>query len=554
MPTPIQDMSSWGALGSPSTRASSLDAPTTMTAADLWPPKPTDIGKRVGETRWEMSVVCEPADAMRLEFDQHHRPHATVHDMSGNTSRRLLSGLGAAMQSPTQTLTIRRQSFGNTLATLPFVELPTRDAATKAKQALRIYSTHVEEADARASRRLSEVLIARSLLSVVMIPADVSSTVFNASLMSLREAMGQPGFACRMVLMMPLGPIDGLEAKVNKLSAGHPVDIRVSPAVVRPLDAWNYLRSAWNLVTRVAAEDGDSSLMLLPDPTSSHERAPLPMRTASAARSSASAARDTVEALRRRLLAENEAEQKINAQKAPRVAEAEAARAQHAARAAAAAAVPSMPMMIDVPALTASAPPVSMVGMSPLARQHMAMASPTSAPLSTLGPAPLPLIAESLARREPDPEVPINATRPADLTPLMPAEASAQAVSPALLDFLAQCAEIKGLQACWIIDVALRQMIASHGVTNAAAYAADGTRLINALRAAAMAFQMPGRVPETILSYERHHMVMMPLPGHERLAALAIFDKVGINAVVAQLKMQRIGQGLAPPQAPVATP
>ena len=180
MPKPIQDMTSWGATGEAPLESRSIpstssglpssglstsvltDSRSTLPPGDGWAASPGDIGRRVGETMWDMSVVCEAAEALSLQFDVLQPLYLAVHDIGGTTSRRLLAGVAAAMQLPVHTLTVRRQGYGNLLARLEFVELTSRGPASAPARRVRIYSTQTPDTEETARRQVADVLLGRT--------------------------------------------------------------------------------------------------------------------------------------------------------------------------------------------------------------------------------------------------------------------------------------------------------------------------------------------------------------------------------------------------------
>src|SRR5437773_6089131 len=141
-----------------------------------------DIGHPVGENQRELFVSCDAGPAMQQQF-QHLRPEfIAVHDIATRASRKLLTGVAAASKRPIQKLSIRRQGYGNILATLEFVELPTAQGGV-----LRIYST---EADAETSSRhaLARTLLAFSTLGVILV-GDVPLHAMSATLKRLHDDM-----------------------------------------------------------------------------------------------------------------------------------------------------------------------------------------------------------------------------------------------------------------------------------------------------------------------------------------------------------------------------
>lgn len=561
MPANIEDMTSWGALSDPQTRPSSLSGPPSTSASipgahastlpggsTSWAPNPQDIGKRVGDKRWDLSVVCDAAEAMRVQFDVVTRAHLAIHDIGGHTSRRFLAGIAAAMQESVHTLAIRRQGYGDTLATLEFVDLPTTDAEGTRSNVLRIYSTVAKECDTHAGRALANVLLGRSRLGVVLVATDAEPQTLAMGLASIKEGISQTTWANRSLLLLPLREIKGLTSMATHLSQLKKMDVRCAPLVTRPLDAWNCLRTTWNTVSTALAETGESRAMLLADPTR--------FTDANSARTSArlaekvAAGRASADELRRHL--EVAAAAPANTVSAAPIADAVAHQALAPLRAASDLSGPAgsgRPASVDT---VPRAP-----GWSAHAGAHDADepsqrvdASWPSLPTDAANPNGS---MTTLARTQAAPTKPEASTPPrSTATTSAAAHAAprpivvAAAATPALLNLVDQCARIKGAQRCWVMDVQARQMVAHHGFEDAQVHASDGTRLINAMRAAAMALALPGRLADAALTYEKHHLVICTFAHDERLALAGIFDKSEASAALVLIKMQRIVGAIEP--------
>ncbi len=563
MPTKIQDMTSWGPLGDPTTRPSSLLDSTSSPASlshssqppgsvQTWTPQPHDIGKRVGEKRWELSVVCDAAEAMRVQFDVASRTHIALHDVGSQTSRRFLAGVAAAMHAPVQHLAIRRQGYGDTLATLHFVDLPTCDGDGRASSSLRIYSTAATEPDAKAGRQLANILLGRSRLAVVMIAADAQAQALAISLGSVKDAISQAMWSNRSMLMLPLREIKALASITAHLNHIKKMDIRIAPAVARPVDAWNHLRSTWNVVTREAAEAGDARAMLLSDPTRANDAASSALSAARLAERVASG-RATADELRRHLEMAAHGKSKTATSALSQVVDPAPPQPQQKAAQSVSVGRPTMPDTVArAPAWTpVTAPPAGPEAPPNAFAQVMGASSndawPTlHAEVAAGAPPAQGMTAAALATGSPASAKALAATTvaPASSHPAP----SATKPTPELIAFHDHCAQIKGMQRCGIVDVQARQTVVSHGVDNVVSWASEGTRLINAMRAAAMTLALPGRLPEASMTYETHHLVVCALPSHPTLAFVGILDKAQTNPAMVQIKLQRLAAGMVKSQ------
>jgi hypothetical protein len=499
MPKPIQDMTSWGPTGVVPLDARALPTTTLPSTAPMgrsvlpapedWTASPSDIGRRVGDTMWDMSVVCEPAEALSLQFDVLQPLYLAVHDIGGTTSRRLLAGVAAAMQIPVHTLSIRRQGYGNLLARIEFVELSSSNPSARNSQRVRIYSTQTPETEESARRHVVDVLLGRAALAVVVIDGDVSQAALAVALAGMQNAMNKPAWTNRHVLLMPLRPMRGLEAQAARLGRERDIDVQTSPPIVRPFDAWNHVRSRWNAL----ADLGDSAMMPLDDPTSPLERKRQPSAEQTAA---------AVEALRRKLMSQRD----------------------HVAEPAAS----PVDATLDAAAKTIAS----------MSKREAQRAPAAAAPQPVVAPPPVmsaqddaPTVPASLMQQPPGPV----------LAP--PAAPTSQGRMHA---YVAQCADVAGLRSCAVVDLETRHVVAEHAVTDTKGFAGHGARLANSLRAAALGFQLPGRVPDAAMTFDAHHVLVRPVPGHEHLAFVAILAREDANVVVARLKLQRIEKATFP--------
>ncbi len=307
MPKPIHEMSTWGASAHPSripdaeieeaweaTRQQTGMATQVMRDKDdyLAAARKT-VGRQVAESQWEIFVACEPADAMQQQFEAVLPEFIVMHDIGVQSSRRMLVGLAAAMNAPVHQLHIRRQGVGMPLARLEFVELPL-GAGGDASGPLRLYTTETD-ADTAQRRRLARTLMAFSRMSVVMV-GDLPPHALATALMPLRDAIKEGPWLNRELLMLPLAGASTLAAQASRIAVGTEVNVRATPLVARPAEAWGYLRSSWNrLRTQLADEAVTLPELLDPKPptqapspvlgdkaattpVAEPQRAPLPMQ------------------------------------------------------------------------------------------------------------------------------------------------------------------------------------------------------------------------------------------------------------------------------------
>jgi hypothetical protein len=171
-----------------------------------------------------------------------------VHDIGGNASRKLLASIASASGRALQKLIIRRQGYGTALATLEFVELPTADGAP-----LRIYTTEAD-ADTAARHGLARMLLAFSRLGAVMV-GDLPPHALSAALKPLHDDMIAGPWHNRHLLLLPLASASTLVTLGMDLARGTGVNVRTTPQVTRPADAWGYINSTWARVRDPARAD-----------------------------------------------------------------------------------------------------------------------------------------------------------------------------------------------------------------------------------------------------------------------------------------------------------
>ena len=202
------------------------------------PAEERDIGRQVGTNQYELFVSCDAGPALQQQFEHLHPEFIALHDMATKSTRKLLEGVAKASQREVQSLTIRRQGYGNTLATIVFVELPSPDGSL-----LRIYST---EADAETTSRhaIARMLLAFSTLGVVMV-GDVPGHSMGGVFKPLHEDMLTGPWPNRHLLLLPLSAANALVTQGMELSRGTGVNVRTTPQVARPADAWNFISSTW---------------------------------------------------------------------------------------------------------------------------------------------------------------------------------------------------------------------------------------------------------------------------------------------------------------------
>jgi hypothetical protein len=208
-----------------------------------------DIGRQTGTNERELFVSCDPALAMQQQFEHLHPEFIAVHDIATSSSRKLLAGIAAAGHRAVQKLVIRRQGYGTALASLEFVELPTSGGGS-----LRIYSTEAD-ADTAARHGLARMLLAFSRLGVIMV-GDLPAHSIASSLKPFHEFMLSGPWPNRQVLLLPLSSSGALVAQGVELARGTGVNVRTTPQVARPADAWGFINGTWARLREHAQPEG----------------------------------------------------------------------------------------------------------------------------------------------------------------------------------------------------------------------------------------------------------------------------------------------------------
>lgn len=294
MPKPLHEMSTWDASAHPSqispeeidaewetTRQIVGAATQVMRDKDEYLAEARrTVGRQIGQSQWELFVSCEPADALQQQFEALAPEFVVLHDIGTQSSRRMLLGLAAAMGAPVHQLHIRRQGLGMPLARLEFVELPLLDPSASA---LRLYTTETD-ADTSQRRRLARMLLGYSRLGVVMV-GDLPPHALATALQPLREAIAQGPWVNRELLMLPLSGALTLASLSSRVAGRSGVQVRTTPLVKRPAEAWDYLKGAWHRLRDQLASEA-THLPAIGDPVPPAAPGPAtaaPPNTASAA-------------------------------------------------------------------------------------------------------------------------------------------------------------------------------------------------------------------------------------------------------------------------------
>lgn len=198
-----------------------------------------DIGRQTAPNERELFVSCEPALALQQQFEHLQPEFIAVHDIATTSSRKLLAGIAAATGRAMQKLVIRRQGYGTALATLEYVELPTSEGAL-----LRMFTTEAD-ADSASRHGLARVLLGFSRLGVVM-AGDLPAHALAAAFKPLHDDIRTGPWPNRNLLLLPLASASTIAMQGSELAAGTGVNVRTTPQVSRPADAWGFISSTWS--------------------------------------------------------------------------------------------------------------------------------------------------------------------------------------------------------------------------------------------------------------------------------------------------------------------
>ncbi len=234
---------------------------------DYLAPEKLDIGRQTGTNERELFVSCAPAEALQQQFEHLHPEFIAIHDIATASSRKLLVGIAAASGRAMQKLTIRRQGYGTSLASIEFIELPTADGSL-----LRVYSTEVD-ADTTARHGIARMLLGFSRLGVVMV-GDLPGHAIASALKPLQEAMLAGPWPNRQMLLLPLASASTLVSQGMALSRETGVSVRTTPQVARPADAWGFINGTWNRLREQSQPDGRAIPALVSTATAPAAAAP----------------------------------------------------------------------------------------------------------------------------------------------------------------------------------------------------------------------------------------------------------------------------------------
>lgn len=229
------------------------------------------IGRRIDAERHELFVVCDPAEALQLQFEHHAPEFIVLHDLGLDGSTRLLQGVAAAMHQPVQQLVVRRQGYGSALATLRFAELPAAGAAPP----VRIYSTHVEAADPAQATALALTLLGNSRLGVILVGAQPAHDA-AARLRPLGDALNEPAWRNRQLLWLPVGA-EAASVAPGALAGRHSlVQLHAVPAQSDLGHAWPVITALWDRLRHAPQDPHAGDGLAMPPMRAAAPPPPLP--------------------------------------------------------------------------------------------------------------------------------------------------------------------------------------------------------------------------------------------------------------------------------------
>ncbi len=101
--------------------------------------------------------------------------------------------------------------------------------------------------------------------------------------------------------------------------------------------------------------------------------------------------------------------------------------------------------------------------------------------------------------------------------------------------------QMTGLQACCVFDAATGTLLGHAGQgPSGADMARQGHAILSALQMARLAMNLSDPAQETLISSDRHHQVVRPLPGHPELALHCLLDRHKTNQSLVRFQLQRL--------------
>lgn len=207
------------------------------------------IGSTAGGHIWELFVSCEPSEGLAQQIDARNLEFMVIHDVGLHVSRRFVSELAKSRACEFGRLVIRRQGSGTMLAMIYFADVPASNG-----KVIRVYASEVQSDDAATRARIQAVLLSRAGTCAALL-GDMPGPQLSAELLALGRIVSQGTAPHRSMVLQPIGATVLVDAPLFHLSQEVNVPVRRAEPVIRALDAWPFLSSAW-LLSRPASAMG----------------------------------------------------------------------------------------------------------------------------------------------------------------------------------------------------------------------------------------------------------------------------------------------------------
>ncbi|WP_290871582.1 hypothetical protein [Aquabacterium sp.] len=202
---------------------------------------PSDIGEAVGRHTRELFVSCDATQALQMQLDLTGLRFMVIGDLGGGLARRCLIDVARASGWPVQRLLIRRQGFGDTLASLLFLDSPTQDG-----RKVRVFCADAET-DPETRQTLSQLLLARAELVALLVPElDPVLQAQAIDTLSAEVQMGEATRHNRHLIFLPTKTSPEMVGHIARFRMQTGIQARMAPAVKRADQVWVYLGSTWN--------------------------------------------------------------------------------------------------------------------------------------------------------------------------------------------------------------------------------------------------------------------------------------------------------------------
>ncbi|MFZ2651562.1 MAG: hypothetical protein WA210_15810 [Burkholderiaceae bacterium] len=448
-----------------------------------------EIGRITAPNERELFVSCDAGPALQQQFELACPEFIVVHDIGTTSSRKLLRGLAAASGRVLQKLVIRRQGYGQALATLSFIELPASNGQT-----LRMYTTQAET-DPPTRKSLARMLLAFSRLGVVMV-GDVSAQALQPVLNTLRDDIATGPWHNRHLLMLPLASASNVFAQATDLADRTGVRIRTTPVVSRPAEAWSYISDTWRRLNGPDAQEPASAApngaSLIPELAVDRPSAALPW--------SGSAFSATASGYPSVAPRSNGHEQDVPTRPAALLR-------------------PAMTSVTDAPGGAATPSTSGALTGAPATDSISAAEIRAGAPTVQMG------LSESM-RPEHVPQLTLHSL------------AGEQGM---LQRYVRLLSALNGMRACCIFDLVTgARLVHSSGSVSATELGRQGQLLMAAMLAAGKALGSGQALPEAAITLETHHLLLRGVPNHPQVALHAVFEKASTNLTLARLQVMRL--------------